>query len=35
MEDCFNCVCTVLAQPEGKKVFFEKEGVELMIIMMK
>ena len=35
MEDMFNCLCTALAEPEMKKLFFEAEGVELMIIMMK
>ncbi|KAL7420182.1 hypothetical protein Q5752_005148 [Cryptotrichosporon argae] len=35
MENIFNCVCSLLAQPEGKTQFLEAEGVELMIIMMK
>lgn len=35
MENIFNCLCTVLAEPEMKAMFVDAEGVELMIIMMK
>lgn len=35
MENAFNCLCSLLAQPECKKLFVEGEGVELMTIMMK
>lgn len=35
MENVFNCLCSVLAEPEMKQLFFESEGVELMIIMTK
>ena len=35
MEDVFNILCTILAQPDMKRKFLEAEGVELMVIMMK
>lgn len=35
MENVFNSLCSMLAEPELKALFVEAEGVELMIIMMK
>lgn len=35
MENVFDSVCSSLAQPEMKKAFFDAEGVELMVLMMK
>jgi beta-catenin-like protein 1 len=35
MENIFNCLCSLLAEPEMKKAFLEAEGVELMVILMK
>lgn len=35
MENLFDALCSALAEPEIKKLFFEAEGVELMIIMTK
>lgn len=35
MENIFNCLCSILAEPEMKAAFLEAEGVELMVIMMK
>jgi len=35
MENIFDSLCSVLAEPESKALFVESEGVELMIIMMK
>ncbi|KAI9632157.1 Catenin-beta-like protein [Dioszegia hungarica] len=35
MENMFNCLCSLLGEPEVKTAFIEAEGTELMIIMMK
>ena len=35
MENIFNCLCSLLAEPELKQTFLESEGVELMVIFMK
>jgi len=35
MENIFNCLCSLLAEPEMKTAFLEAEGVELMVILMK
>lgn len=35
MENIFNCLCSLLAEPELKQAFLEAEGVELMVILMK
>jgi beta-catenin-like protein 1 len=35
MENIFNCLCSLLAEPEMKSAFLEAEGVELMVILMK
>jgi beta-catenin-like protein 1 len=35
MENCFNALCGVLAEPESKKIFNDAEGIELMVILLK
>ncbi|TXT10678.1 hypothetical protein VHUM_02183 [Vanrija humicola] len=35
MENTFNCLVSLVSQPEGKEQFVEAEGVELMIMMLK
>jgi beta-catenin-like protein 1 len=35
MENVFDCLCAVLAEPEGKSKFVEAEGLELMLMMIK
>jgi beta-catenin-like protein 1 len=35
MENIFNALCSVLAEPELKHAFLEAEGVELMALIMK
>ena len=35
MENIFNALCSLMAEAELKTQFFEAEGVELMIILMK
>jgi beta-catenin-like protein 1 len=35
MENCFNALCGILAEPESKKLLEEAEGIELMVKMMK
>ncbi|KAJ3280005.1 hypothetical protein HK104_000993 [Borealophlyctis nickersoniae] len=35
MENVFDCLCSVLAEPENKRKFVEEEGLELMLIMIK
>jgi beta-catenin-like protein 1 len=35
MENMFNCLCSLLGEPEVKTAFIEAEGTELMIIMIK
>lgn len=35
MENIFNSLCSLLAEPELKQAFLEAEGVELMVILMK
>lgn len=35
MENCFNALCSALAEPELKQLFLESEGVELMVICLR
>ncbi|KAI9313712.1 Catenin-beta-like protein [Dichotomocladium elegans] len=35
VENFFNALCSMLNEPETKKLFLEGEGVELMVIMLK
>lgn len=35
MENVFDTLCSILAEPEIKKAFLEAEGNELMVLIMK
>jgi len=35
MEDSFNSLCCLVGPTEGKRMFLEEEGVELMVLIMK
>ncbi|KAF8305019.1 DUF1716-domain-containing protein [Clavulina sp. PMI_390] len=35
MENVFDALCAILAEPENKASFLEEEGVELMVLIMK
>lgn len=35
MENAFDCLCHLVAVVEGKEIFLEAEGIELMVIIMK
>ncbi len=35
MENLFNILCALLAEKEAKSAFFESEGIELMLLILK